>query len=189
MPKDYEYITDHTERAYERLLYEFQELPPNVTTNYHKTFLQAICDRLQEIEDFLNSIYLGRSVLYATGNTLDRVGAMVNQTRVPGQTDDIYRVVILARIAANVSEGTRENIINILRILGATDILIFNLPFAAIQINYRGITILEKSQIIDIIKAGTPPINVEDVSSFTDTPFGFSGDSSAFGFDIGELGL
>lgn len=82
--------------------------------------IRAFMVPLQRAEDALASMLVNRSVDTAVGAQLDLVGKIVGQARA-GLDDDTYRRYIRARIRANKSNGTIEDLIIVTRLVVGDD--------------------------------------------------------------------
>lgn len=78
--------------------------------------LDPVSAQVQEIEDALWAVWSGRGVSTATGHTLDLLGRIVGEDR-QGEADSLYRIRIRARIQANLSDGTWDDIHRVVAIL------------------------------------------------------------------------
>lgn len=176
---------NHYEQIKELILSQYKDKP-----NFD-SFIQTFANAFQELETAIFQV-LNLSLNNATGKTLDKFGERVNMPRPltgSASTDDEkYRALIYAKIGVNRSNGTWTDIINILKLLEASNLILKNLKSKAIQINYTGIDILNEDEVYNIIKSATNPISLNISSYHEITPFGFNGDSSAFGFGEGILG-
>lgn len=155
-----------------------------------KDLVSITGDRYQDLANTLHDIYNARFLDRATGISLDYLGAQVGQPRPlygPATTDNKYRALIKARIAANRSNGTLPEIYNILGFLGAKNIIAEDVPNAAMRINIQGDFLLSLQEILTTLIGATAPISLE-INSYSDHFFGFLEDSESFGFDDGELG-
>lgn len=72
--------------------------------------------QFQEIENMLWDLYTLRTVDTAEGTQLDTLGKIVGELR-GGVSDQLYRLRVRARIRANLSNGTIENIYVVIRAL------------------------------------------------------------------------
>jgi hypothetical protein len=81
-------------------------------SNVYK-LVTLISENIDQINDTLNHIEEWRDINAAKGTTLDLIGENVGQAR-GATTDEIYRVLIKARIARNSSDGTMDSVINAL---------------------------------------------------------------------------
>lgn len=181
-------ITNHVEEAQAKLLYQFRTASesPNMMD-----LIECLISEIQELENVFFDILVYRTLANATGQTLNYIGENVGLPRTvsgPDASDDnIYRQLIRAKIAENVSEGTGPDLKQILQIFAATEILSFDIPHATKEYNIKGDFIVDLSYIKNGIIKGSLPVAI-NLSSYTDHPFGFADDPTAFGFGEGELG-
>ncbi len=109
---------DHVEAGIRRLPQQFRG-KPNI-----ENFLRVLLEPFNELELVYTSLLLERSVNSAVGTQLDLLGKLVGQLR-EGRNDDDYRRFIRARIAANRSEGTIENLLKVIHlVLNDDDVVI-----------------------------------------------------------------
>jgi hypothetical protein len=101
--------------------------------------LEIGLDLLQDAETIAHSLYTNRTIENAVGRQLDDVGAIVGQAR-NGLSDEIYRLRIKAKIAENNSEGTREEIINIAKLLTNAERVIITERKADFDVTFYNIT-------------------------------------------------
>jgi hypothetical protein len=97
-------------------------------------FLTAIAQEIQELEDAHLQLLTLRGVNTATGATLEAIGRFVGEPP-SGLSDDLYRRRIRARIRANRSMGTIEDLIAITR-------LVLNDSTAGVVVRQTGIAAL-----------------------------------------------
>lgn len=97
-------ITDYIARARSRILTQYKEKPALVA------LISELADAVQALETALFDIVEQTAISTATGAWLDRIGNLVGEDRA-GAGDVLFRRYIAARIAANTSEGTLEDII------------------------------------------------------------------------------
>lgn len=100
-------ILDYAERAKARILSQYREKPKLVA------LVMTLAAAVQEIESALFDVIDQTAVGTAVGSWLDQLGNIVGEER-GGVGDVLYRRYINARIAANGSEGTLENIIDVI---------------------------------------------------------------------------
>ena len=102
-------ITDYVNQAIELVGSKLSELPAV------RALLSAYAKQTQAFEDDVWEVLNGAvyDIDAAIGVQLDRIGVLVGQPRW-GRLDGPYRKLIRARIGANVSKGTPEDIIAIL---------------------------------------------------------------------------
>ena len=105
------HITNHYELAVARLPQVYRDKPRFLA------WLAAYCDRIQNIEDTVWDIYEGRLLQNnPTGNLLVKLGIIVGQGSL-GYSDDVFRLLIKARIPTNKSDGRKATMIKIAGIL------------------------------------------------------------------------
>jgi hypothetical protein len=74
----------------------------------------------QVLEDTFLEIIEARSLDTAVGAQLDTLGKIVGEFR-NDRTDELYRTYIRARIRANLSFGTPDDVLEVLQIIGVED--------------------------------------------------------------------
>lgn len=112
--------------------------------------LDPVSAQVQDVEDALWAVWSGRGVSTATGHTLDLLGRIVGEDR-QGESDALYRIRIRARIQANLSDGTWDDIHRVMSILLDTQwplatVSGAELPPAAFQYRVDGL-VLSADQI------------------------------------------
>lgn len=112
--EDIKHIPDHTILAKDYLLEQYKN-KPNING-----LLTAIIDPLQDIENKLYEIYRNYSLDEASSYYLDRIGAIIGESR-DYRDDHEYKLAILVRIISNNGGGTPEEIILILRSIYSID--------------------------------------------------------------------
>ncbi|EPG73724.1 hypothetical protein LEP1GSC058_3098 [Leptospira fainei serovar Hurstbridge str. BUT 6] len=94
-----------------------QKFPQSILNQEPGSFLgrlwSVISSELDEIEIQLQALKDLEYIYYATGVNLDVLGELLNETRVPGQGDDTYRLFILIAISKRLAKGTLPEIIEI----------------------------------------------------------------------------
>lgn len=106
-------ITDHIEQAKDRLREQYKNKP------YIVGLITAWVGQIQELEQVLNDLGSKRAINTAEGIQLDLIGELLNRPR-DGRSDADYRILLLAKIAKNVSQGTPEDVITVFKILSAS---------------------------------------------------------------------
>jgi hypothetical protein len=101
-------ITDLTSRIAAKVLGQYKPLPKFMA------LLAGITDAAQEVETALWGVVTQLSVDTAQGAWLDLLGKFVGQSR-EGLADNLYQPMIKARIIANGSNGTIEDLLNTIR--------------------------------------------------------------------------
>lgn len=89
----------HAEEALARIPRYLSEAPR------FRALLESLVEQAQEIEVSLQALLSDTSIDNAVGDALDQIGAVVGQPR-KGLADEIYRVLIRAKILVNKSSGT-----------------------------------------------------------------------------------
>lgn len=114
-----EHITDFVARTASRVLSQYKPLAR------FGIIISGIAGRVQDAEDALWAIVAQLNVDTAQGVWLDYLGAFVGEAR-DGANDAAYRVFIAARILANRSQGTVEEILSVINTVmaGAAPILL-----------------------------------------------------------------
>ena len=183
-------ITNHADEAAERLIDWF-------SGGSFEDLTKLLAGRYQDLEDVAFPIISNKYLANASGVTLDNIGALVGISRILGQSDDDYRVLIYAKIAANTSNGTIPDIYNIMSILGATNIRVFDVYPASIELQYTASNIISECDCIRRILEGvdnsdggsTAPIliGISVDNSENGVPFGFAGTVGAGGYGVGSI--
>lgn len=137
-------------------------------------------DQFQQLENAIYSLNEGRQLFNGTtypaiGAQLDGLGAIVGQAR-NGQSDAVYLLFILGRIAANYSNGTMPDISTVVSLLFQTNTYsIFPLYPAALGIQIPSTSPLDPALfaqaialVADSVSAG---IGVEFGSVYPPVPF------------------
>lgn len=86
----------------------------NPNSNVGK-LLVIMSEGIDDVKDTLNRIESWRDINQAEGTTLDLIGENVGQPR--GQaTDEVMRILVRARVARNLSDGTFDGVIKALAV-------------------------------------------------------------------------
>lgn len=95
----------------------FQDMFRRLTDAYTKNegsnvgkVLLLLSEQLDDLNGSLTTIENYRDLNQATGTTLELIGKAIGQPRGKA-TDEVYRILIRARIARNASDGTTDKII------------------------------------------------------------------------------
>jgi hypothetical protein len=165
-------------------LSQFKEAP-----SFNK-WLEIYAKQLQDIEDAGQSIIDHLHLADVGGVVLDRFGYILGTPkRTVGMNDNTYRGLNYGQILLNIYQGTRQELLQFFKLLGATSVIYKEYYPAKVEIQYNNISpaVLSPTTIKNMLIKATHPIGWE-ISYFTDAPFVFEGDSTGFGFDVGELG-
>ncbi len=84
-------------------------------------FTKAFLDESTELENLCQDLYDDRNLDSAVGVQLEQIGRLIGEVR-NGRDDETYRQAIKLRIAINTSEGTVQDIINVLNLLYGDDV-------------------------------------------------------------------
>ncbi len=104
------HITDHFRAGYLELIGPFLGKPRIAS------FIWALVTGLQEVENAIQSVITLRMVDTATLTQLKVLGKIVGQ-RYASEDTEVYRSLIKARIAANRSSGTMNDILRVVQAL------------------------------------------------------------------------
>ena len=122
------HVPDHGDRAVDALL-SVNKCKPRISA-----LARAQGNGAQLLEDPVFGFVVGWSVDTVSGSALDVFGRIVGEQR-QGLGDSAYRRFIQARIKANVSDGSRNELTEIYALLmDANDVRYFDLPPAAFAI-------------------------------------------------------
>lgn len=100
---------NHTARALSRLVEQFKHQQPIID------WLEAVAGSCQPLEEAYQQLLLLRRIDTGEGEQLNVIGRIVGQPR-EGRDDAAYKPILRARVAANKSEGTIEDIVNICKL-------------------------------------------------------------------------
>lgn len=105
----------------------FQEMFRRLTDTYTKKedsnigkVLLLLSEQIDDLNESFVAIENYRDLNQATGSTLDLIGKAIGQPRGKA-TDEVYRILLRARIARNASDGTTDKVINALALALNTD--------------------------------------------------------------------
>ena len=159
---------------------------PNITK-----LITIAAGRTQALEDLAYSLIQARTTTNATHQTLDNVATIPNQTRSktgPDATDDeAYRSLVFGRIVINSSHGGPESVLSLLRLVGATNVRLFERFPAGLEIEYTGDLLVDDAGLLLLLQQATVPVELSVTEQSTATPFGFYDDPDAFGFSEGDI--
>jgi hypothetical protein len=103
-------ITNHASQALERLREQYKNKPQLIA------LINSWHGQIQELEEVLFGLTTSRSIETSIGYQLDLLGQLLNKSR-EGRSDEEYRIVLLAKVAQNISRGTPEDVIGVFKIL------------------------------------------------------------------------
>lgn len=154
-----------------------------------ESFLAAVIQQIQDLEQVTVAYFSIRDVDTAIGDALTRIGNLVNEPRAE-RGDAAFRRAIKARIITNKSTGSAEDVIAALTALNSGgDVWEYVEQFPARFISYFPDTIVSDPEPMIIASRDNTAGGVASYMWYhtTATPFGFDGDATASGFDVGDL--
>ena len=156
---------NHALEAINRLLTQYKS-----ATNI-KALIDAFMEQVQEVEDSLQTFPTARALATATGAQLDGIGEILDLER--GTFDDaVYRIILYAKIAEYNSNGTINDIINMLILCsGCIDVTINEIGQATMMITInQSSNTLGLNDIVNNCKLAG--VNFELIESYAE-PFAF----------------
>jgi hypothetical protein len=105
-------VESHCESGKALLLYQFRVGKPRMAA-----LLCALLEGVQDAEDGIWSVLVGRNLDYAVGLQLDGIGEIVDLARA-GWLDETYRALLRAQILVLRSEGTWPDLYKVLTAMG-----------------------------------------------------------------------
>lgn len=177
-------ITDYDVRVIERLLSQYRGKPRI------ESLMLGGSEPIQVLEDLLNELLVDTQFAVAVGVHLDAWGALVGEER-GGLTDAEYRVFIAARILANKSLGTGDELIRIFDLIDGAGVVRENrLLWLGFELySYRPFGDLLSDALKRRIARMMEEIRPDGVNmSLVEVPFGYFGfaeDPNALGYDVG----
>lgn len=173
--------TDVNGLAQARFLAQFQGKP--LLTG----IIAAHCQDYQDLENAFWSILTGAPFPNAVGDALTRWGNAVGEPRISGESDSAYRPLVQAQIFENASNARAEDVLNIMRALGAVFVRYSSPAAATMLLEYQGTLEATDAQLKSFLAAACAPITIS-VTQYPSTPvFGFAGNPNASGFNVGKL--
>ena len=181
-----ELIPDHPDRGVARLPQQFRD--PDGSRRL-RALVCACLEGIQQMEETIFALLVDRTLDAARGAQLDQWGDLVGEQRGAVANDDRYRQLIRARILANTSRGTTDEIIRIVQLVTEDSEVEESAVYPATFIVY----ILRDAFVPDVVGrrlqrliedakgAGVAFHLVEAVYGY----FGFADDPDALGFGEG----
>lgn len=134
------FILDHVAAALTRVTQQFKGKAR------FEALVSTFSEQVQGLEDAFNKLYSDRWLTTAIGLQLDNLGTVVGESRV-GRDDEDYRTAIKARIAANVCNGTPDEILRVLSLYDAPVYKLTELFPAKLEL-YRTIALVTDPAIL-----------------------------------------
>ena len=180
---DLVYIPDHKEVAVGNLLQQFQRKPRI------KALVEALAFGVQTQEDEAFGLLISTTLDASSGDSLDQWGALVGESR-GGLPDTDYRVMIEARILANNSTGTTDELLTIWQKITAPQTsFIFRIrPPACFSLTVERDTPLSDSmttRVGNLMRAIKPAGVAMFLVEVLPGSFGFVENPDALPFDVG----
>ena len=107
------FTPNHQDVAVDLLLAQYQQRPRI------RAFIRALALGVQDLEDRAFGVLVQSTLTAASGDLLDKWGAVVGEPRGSLTDDADYRVFVQARILANRCQGTTDQMIEIWKLLVA----------------------------------------------------------------------
>lgn len=172
-------ITNHTELAKDRLREQYKKAPTILA------LIDAWVGQLQDLEIVLNDLSTKRTIQEGEGYQLDLMGELLDKPR-DGRSDVDYRIVLLAKIAQNISRGTPEDVIGVFKILTSSSVVQLNDSYLG-EIYLLADHALTQSQVNFILRemlyVDSAGVRINGIGSFDpDDSFAFAGTDFAKGF-------
>jgi len=172
-------ITNHEDLALDRLITQYKN-----KTNIEGV-IKSFSTQIQELENVLFQVLDDTWVSTSTGQQLDNLGVLLNQSR-GSLDDDDYRALLLITISKYNSETTIEDIISIFNVLTNSDSISLGEIFPA-EISLNSLNpdplVTDASFITNaILQAKAAGIKISSISYSLTGYFGFDGDTNACGF-------
>lgn len=124
------YIADHPKRARDLLSSKVKSV------DHVQEIVSAIADEVQVVEDSAYDVALSRSIEFATGDQLDKLGALVGERR-DTLDDNAYRRFIAGAVQVRRSLGTMSQMIQLVATLtGSQDVRGIGTYPAAFAVGY-----------------------------------------------------
>jgi len=170
------YIPNHGDYAVARLSEQYKDAPSMVA------LMRAIAVEHQNTEDIVIQLY-GSTIENASGHELDVIGTIVGQAR-KGKSDEVYRIWVRARMMANRSTGTGEELLAIVYMVtrGLVPIIISEIFPAGVVVQLGAATFIDASEVAELLQSARAA--AIDLTVTND----MSVDAVAFAFDPNGAG-
>lgn len=178
------YIPKYRQIAVERLLAQW-ECKPNISA-----VVQALAGGVQTIENDVFSVLVSTTLTAASDIDLDHWGLLVGEPR-NGLDDEDYRTMISARILANKTIGTRDELIEILQLITAPSVVVYRdfLPACFGMEIRRGsagpLSDARARRVGELMRSIKPAGVCILLTETTEGYFGFETDPNASPYDVG----
>lgn len=173
-------IPNYFERAVALLASQFQIRNPDGSLTNLQKVVYALTRQAQVLNTQEQLLATMRYLNTAQGVQLDGLGQILGLARIPGQSDQSYREDLQFQIFVNQSNGTPENVIQILKYLtDATKIWYIELEPAAYQMTTNGLIFPDNPSDLVAAIQKTSPAGVSFAvlaATYNTNPFVFSSD-------------
>ena len=149
-------IMDHNKEAFEKLPTQFVDKP------ILKALIETWMKTSQELEQDFYDIETKSYFKVAEGKQLDRYGSLLSSPRVTGSPDESFRFQLVEQIMKRSSDGTPDRIREVLEATTViTDTNIFEhfigaiFIYGVVPVDFD-LSLVERAEIADIVKAGAP---------------------------------
>jgi len=178
------FIPNHRAIAVSNLLAQWR-CQPNASA-----VVKALAGGVQTIENEIFSVLVSTTFTAASDHDLDHWGLLVGEPR-GGLNDEDYRVLIGARILANKSIGTRDEIITIAQLITAPSVVVYRDIYPAcfsLQIRRGSAGFMSRARarrVAALLRSIKPAGVCVFLTEAAEGYFGFAGDPDASPFDVG----
>lgn len=174
---------DHVQRSLDNRINQFQD------SSNLEGLITIYVNEIQDLENAIIQILEDTLIDTAVGINLDHIGDIVGEER-QTRSDDQYRPAIKTRIKLNLSNGTHENIIELIKAIAGESLsvrIIERYPAAFEALIDDPIIISETNfdKILLYVKSGKPVSVKGFLVFYTENPFQYD---SGLGYDQGHYG-
>lgn len=181
---------EYLQQAYDLITSHWKDGSGNVNTNL-KAILDALITQVEALEIAAYDMIYQLTIDTAIGDQLDVIGEWVGESR-DGLGDTEYRRYIKARIRINKSNGTPEELIQILSDLTQAEyvqlILMYPASYYVAYALLSGLTATQHARIGSrLLDATASGVEFSLVETIPTGYFGFAGDPNSLGFNDGRF--
>lgn len=174
-------ITNHFERALSLLASQFRDQKPDGTLTNFQKLIKVLCTGAQVLENAKWQLKTERWLSTAIGAQLDEIGEILGLPRELGESDEDYRERLQFQIFINVSSGTPEEQIAILKFLNAAEkVHYFQVGIASFHLETDGLKFPSPPNdlVEGLFRASPAGVNYPSITATwgVDIPFSTSGD-------------
>lgn len=156
-----------------------------------RAWMRALGEGAQLQEDQSFDLIVSTTIETATGDALDQWGELVDEQRL-GLGDNEYRQFILARMLVNRSDGTIDDLVEILEVATQPNVLVLhldNFPAGFYLIVERLTFMADETmrRVARLMEAARPGGRHMTLVESVSDGFGFADDPTAAGFGVGPF--